>query len=259
MKVSGMPRNLDEQIKQQKFFTDKIKNKEPFCLLRFNDGELKIIFERMRIDQREYGGFLFTPGNDIDKIISAQLYVALVYKGEDYYIYIPYKRINLKKEPYFETARALIRQDLKYILDYDDIWGGSGEITAMFLDKIFDLINNNKFNLICNERIDKIDLKLKFNNIIKIKVDCWRVQYKQVVRDFLDLVLKSNNEVFLIAAGAFSEILIFYAWQLNKHNIYIDIGSLFDPFFIGKTRGYYRHPDVEQVYRERQKAFGEKK
>jgi len=131
----------------------------------------------------------------------------------------------------------------------------------MFLDEIFTLINNErfKFNLICNEKINDIDLKLKFSNIIKIKPDCWRVQYKQIVKSFLNLVLKSTGEIFLIAAGAFSEILIFYAWQLNKQNIYIDIGALFDPFFIGKTRSYHRRVDVEKVYRERQKIFGERK
>jgi len=113
----------DELAKQQKFFLDKIKNKEPFCLLRFNDGELIIVFEHARKDVREEGGFLFTPGNTVDSIISTQMYIALTYKDENYYILIPFKRANFKKQPYFEMAKTVIRQDKKYILDCAEIWG----------------------------------------------------------------------------------------------------------------------------------------
>ena len=249
----------------QKEFLDKIKNNIPFAFLRFCDGEMRIILTQRKVDQRGImAGFYFDPNNNIDKIISAQLYAALKFKDDNYYIYIPYRRVmaddaSRKRNPCIIKGSKMITQDQKYILDYADPWGLDYELTFSFIDNIFDVIREKKVTWICNERINEVNVNLPFKNIIKIKEDCWRIQYRELLTTFIDLILNTTSEIFLISAGALSEILIFYAWVLNKRNIYIDIGSLFDPFFLGGTRSYYRKPDIMKKYQERQHIFGLKK
>lgn len=70
-------------------------------------------------------------------------------------------------------------------------------------------------------------------------------------RGILDVTASLNERtIFLVAAGPLSNIIIFHMWNVNRNNIYLDIGSALDPVIFDRaSRGYHKaeHPDRKVV------------
>ena len=43
-------------------------------------------------------------------------------------------------------------------------------------------------------------------------------------------MINDEHKVFLFSAGITTNIFVHDLWQYNKNNIYMDVGSAFDPF-----------------------------
>lgn len=62
--------------------------------------------------------------------------------------------------------------------------------------------------------------------------------------------LQTENELYLLCAGPFGNILSHNLWSNNKNNTYLDIGSTLNPYLEteGFKRGYlYGSDDVNKV------------
>lgn len=226
------------------FFFKKIRKREPFALIKCGDGE---IIATIETEEKDYftdveHGIVFNPENPIDKMISAQLYIALTYADDNYYIGIP------SKEKWREKIKPILRQDEDH-LTKNDIYGLQ---IFEFLDKFEQIVKSGiKINWLCNELVEKNPPEF-VDKFFYIKDNAWRIQYKEVIIDLLRYVDDKKEELFLFSAGIFSEVLIYYCWNLNKNNMYMDIGSVFDPFAFDKcTRNYQKNIEEELKQRKR--------
>ena len=62
-----------------------------------------------------------------------------------------------------------------------------------------------------------------------------------LLNDFVDNA--GSGQVFLVAAGALSEILVHKMFQRNPNNCYVDIGSALDLWTFGKATRPYHNPE----------------
>jgi len=85
-----------------------------------------------------------------------------------------------------------------------------------------------------------------------LKKNSWHIQYDEILLSLLEYIDNKKGELFLFSAGPFADILVHKAWLKNKNNIYIDVGSIFDPFVFKKdTRNFFWKVKNElDIYRE---------
>jgi len=96
-------------------------------------------------------------------------------------------------------------------------------------------------------QISNLGESIAVKDFIPISGNCvvyWE-KHREYVKGFLDLKACScNNTIFLFAAGPLTEILIHEMWNVNRNNVYIDIGSTLDPIlFNRKSRNYHSEGD----------------
>ncbi len=95
-----------------------------------------------------------------------------------------------------------------------------------------------------NARIENLDRLVPVRDFIPVPGNCVRHWEKRrdEFRGLLDLKGSAwTGAVFLFASGPLSEILIHELWQVNRRNVYLDIGSTLDPILFNRqSRSYHR-------------------
>ena len=107
-----------------------------------------------------------------------------------------------------------------------------------FLEYIVPLFKKREVIFICN---DKAKPENVFDVEKKYTIKCDRfVQGYYEISDKVKVDCENYNDyLYLFCAGGLSNVLIRELWQINKNNIYIDIGSALDGIIgLGKTRKY---------------------
>lgn len=107
------------------------------------------------------------------------------------------------------------------------------------LEGFFEALEGKKVHIIAPEYLQSLDLEIKLALEISDK-NCWLMY--DGVRDYLKEHTKGQvGEIYLICASMMANVLIDDLWKMNPNNIYIDCGSVFDPY-VGKiTRSYHRN------------------
>jgi hypothetical protein len=204
--------------KELNLILNKIKNKQPFALIRFGDGEKNII-NNIECNRK---GFSYDPGDIRDSEFRYNLIKSLEYNGGKNY-FVGLNDSKLEKEVKGTIISPMIFVNQNYI-DF------LKKITPLFNDCI--LIANKKGN------IDKLPFKPL--DVIKIEDKFWHnTESESLHIGLLYWLYDKSTQIILVAGGAWSNVLIHRLWQSNKNHIYIDIGSTLDPFLFGKkTRKY---------------------
>ena len=140
-------------------------------------------------------------------------------------------------------------------LTFSDIWLNANY--DLFNEFFLPTLRETKKNiiLITNPKATLKDLKqlVDVKELIPIKGNC--VTYWEKHRGYLKGLfdLKASlieNSLFLVAAGPLSNIIIYEMWNINRNNIYLDIGSTLDPLiFHRQSRDYHKegHPHRKLV------------
>lgn len=208
-------------IKDPKFFFKKIRKKKPFALMRFGDREIRVHF--LREFKRQWG--LATPLRD------KEVFDSLVYKDENYYIGLLF---GLPNSLWFKVPRDLVRQEDRYLVDAH-IFSTypSYKNRLIFWDEFFDLVESNldvKINWICNKVVEKISPRF-IDKFFFIGGRCCNGGCEKSTEEILNYTDKTENELFMFSAGSYTNSLIHKAWMRNKKNMYLDIGTGFEPFY----------------------------
>jgi hypothetical protein len=219
-------------------FLNKIKSREHFSLSRWGDGELMIL-EGKYIDIRSKGNgeFRYDPNLPQYDLARKLLQEAYVYKDDQYYIGIACPCcVGQEKYQYMKDKSG---QDEEH-LTWANIF-----VNANYRRTVNELIpemNNNSVTIVVNKNSKFDKLPFKPNQIFLVGTDAW-LDEENLCGKILENILKHGikNEIFLIAAGPFANILTYSLWKYgSKENTYIDIGSILDSYLQLKlTRGYH--------------------
>jgi hypothetical protein len=225
---------------------EKIKELDSFSISRYADGEASVL-KNLTIGNKD--GWLYKKDKNLK--FRSDLRKSLTCIDENFIYGISSRNADEKN---YMFLRKFIKQDLKYIT-FSDIWVNANYdlFNELFLptinetDKNITIITNPKASFSALQKF------IRIKEVIPVKGNCvvyWE-KNKEYFRALLDLKASlSEKEIFLVAAGPFSNIIIHEMWSVNRENIYIDIGSTLDPIiFKRQSRDYHKpgHPHRDFV------------
>ncbi len=203
---------------------ENIKNKIPMALIRFGDGEKNIL--KNIACQRN--GFSYDPGDIIDREFQYQLIKALQFDGgENYFVGI---KDNMKEK---EVKGTLISPMIF--------------VNQNYLEFLGKLENSSKYIptiLVINKISRLTQLPCSFEKVFALDDNAWHTA-QDLDGDILEYLDKcKDQQLVLVAGGAYSCTLIHKLWAKDRNHILLDIGSTLDPYLFGQnTRQYHKRLD----------------
>lgn len=219
------------------FFLNKIKNNEYFSLSRWGDGELMII-EKEFIDLTNIknGEFKFDPNDEKYNNVSENLIKSFKYVNDNYYVGIACRCcVGDEKHNYMKKLSNQPETNLTWA----NIFVNSNY--NFFIENYLKEFTKKDIIMVVNKKCDISKLPFKVEDVYYVGVDAWLNDY--IIIDEIKKKYKNEaNKIFLFAAGPLANIMCYELWNdMNKNNIYIDIGSTLDVIMGMKpTRGYLR-------------------
>jgi hypothetical protein len=212
----------------------RLKAREPMAMYRVGDGELMLSrgvevgenTQANRVDRWQAPGRLTALGRDLNTVLDTQ--------EQCFHFGIPCTCCNAQGSA--ELKARITRAPIFPA----NLWINSNykHFVAFMREQMGDL----PVSLLMNYRGDEWKLPFRVQRRLSVPDDCVNYYEKNkyailsAVRDF---ARSTRFELIFVGAGPLSEILIFYMWNANPYNTYIDIGSAFDEFIYGvKTRPY---------------------
>lgn len=216
-------------------FKKMLKDREPFALSRFGDGELKILM-RTAIRLREFD---YDPNDPTDQAPRERLLSSFHHKGCRYYVGISCP--NCVGEEKFAWAKLNSRQDEDH-LTWAALFVNSNY--SRYLAEIVPLFSRYEVILVCNRSAVLKDLPFPVLRDFRVERNAWK-NNRNLVERISDYIERKTlkGKLFLFCAGPFSCILAHRLHCQFEANTYLDVGSTLDPFFFGVsagTRGYLR-------------------
>jgi hypothetical protein len=238
-------KDLFYSLKQFDFFIKRLKENNPFSIVRFGEGESRIVISEQILNRTELS---YNPEIEFDSIYrndllnSAKINLSNYFIGIQSYTYKPGEK-NRPLDEFTEQRRKVYELGNFPYERYT-----CSRIFCNFPEKCVNelLPELNKYNsyFVGNKNADvKILNKLQERWDIQPK-DAWK--HNQNLYNLLEEKIKLiNNCVFLITGGFFANILISKLAKTNNNNFYLNVGSVFDPFLYKKTtRSYQRNNKI---------------
>lgn len=224
-------------------FNKKISSGEPFSLVRFGDGEMKIIQgESIDLSGKYNGEHRYIPGVPIDEQQRAVLADSLHYQSDRYFVGIAcpccvgkdnFQHLkNTSNQPESQLTWANIFVNANY---------------KIFLEKTTPLLAQRKIAFVCHEKAVLNNLPFTVDQRFSTGGNAWINDHQRVSSElelfFNGLSEQSNNESWLVlfCAGVLSNILVKEMTVKHPNHSYVDLGSVYDSTMgLGKTRKYLK-------------------
>ena len=218
---------MEDSLEHLFFILNKIKNKEPFLVIRPNDGEYMIL-EDMRFTNIDF--WTYKGGKLKQDLFDG---IKLASELENSYVGIPCKDCwtNEKTEWYIKTFNLSLNKNLTY-----------GNLVCNYNWKIFVdfLINDNvSFYYLGPGTLECQKLNIRDRFFIHEKqLEKWDEEKEILLKNvyqWVDEKIKNDNKVklFLISAGPLSKIIAPNLFSKYKNNQFLDCGSSLD-FYLKK-------------------------
>jgi hypothetical protein len=216
------------------FFTDKILSHENFSIVRFGDGEMKIV----KGESIKTSRFFYTPGDEKHEYNRDILCKSLSYNSPQYFVGFPGRCcvgdeytdsiINLSGLPEQQLTWASVFINANY--DH-------------FLNVTTPALQKRTLNLICFEKAILKHLPFKIKKHFGVGMNAWADDLEKTL-PAIEAYIEANNvkdEVFIFCSGILSNMLIYKLTEKYPDNTYLDVGSVFDVYLsLGKTRRYLK-------------------
>jgi len=200
--------------KELQIIYNKIKNKENFAFVRFGDGEHNII-KNVSCNRK---GFKFDKTRD--SVFRQELIESLKFEDENYY-----KGLDCSGKNIF-SPRVFVNQNyLDFLKNFNPLFEGC--------------------TFVGNIKGRKENLPFKPYSYMAIKNNVWKDIDAQLIEIALAYWLHDKKQhIVLVAGGVWANVFIYNLYLRNPNNIYIDVGSTYDPFLFDKyTRQYHERLD----------------
>lgn len=208
------------------FVMERLSQPGPFALVRFGDGESSIL-RKIPTGNREFQ-------YQYDEDFHQALWDAFTYRDRDYYVGICCPCCSLVDSNFQIEFGS---QDWDHVTFNNVFVNNNYKRIGEFVD----LINDNDEMPILVQNTEGQTDQLPFPcEPFHVGYNAWHF-WEDITEKFLDEHLqKRRDQMILVAAGPFSEVLIHQCFMKAPDNRYVDVGSIFDPWLFGKgTRGYH--------------------
>ena len=219
-------------------FEAKLARHERFSLARFGDGEMVILMGGHRRLARHIAGFeyQYDPEDDAYRSSRAMLLEAFRYRAPDYYVGVACPHC-VGDDDFAWLVRTSGQDDLH--LTYATLCFYSNY--RYFLERVTPLVHSYRTILVCNVDASFERLPFPVSAVFRVGVNAWRENHALVgeLRRFIERE-RVRDALFLFCAGPFGDVLAHQLHVFEPGNSYVDIGSVFDPFFFPGDRGVTR-------------------
>jgi ribosomal protein L6P/L9E len=212
--------NYYTHIEMKNILFDKLKNKQYFSLIRFGEGEIRILSRRKH--DNKYECVLKNKEWSIDENKDSWFFKSL----DETFYYEESNYIKIFQDKGFKKNLEFIHNH------YPNKKMGTSifyEIFLNFYSDIFPFLKKyDAINIVCNKKANYKNLKLDINHAWNEfdLTNSWKQQkYIHLVTDQISAL---NNNVILFTTGFSSKLLICKLHKLNPSNVYLDCGSIFD-------------------------------
>jgi hypothetical protein len=218
--------------KQHDLYINKLNNGEHFKYSRFNNGEI-IAASRININGSNCDNHKYFPemGNELEKIL-------LNYSYSDTYVFEHYKHwynTNNLVHGYLDNIYQQ-NKNLKF-LD-DDFIRKTHEIKPYLFIDLIESFRDKKIVIIGADYLKSLNKFFDFEYIEIPRLNCYLSKDK-IISDIKERNKKEDNNIYLFSASMATNIII-DEFKEDNNNSYIDWGSVWDTFFIGKNYSYLR-------------------
>jgi len=212
-----------------------LKDRRPFALARFGDGELRILNGQFN----RYPEFRYDPADPAYAFFRERLLESFRYQSESYYVGIPCP--NCVGEESFLAAKRNSRQPERQ-LTWATLFVNSNY--SYFRDQVIEVFAERRVVIVCHGSAVLDALPFPVERDFRVGTNAWRNDYHlaDAIADHIARE-KVTGALFLFCAGPFSNILAHRLHTLSDQNTYLDVGSTLDPFLFGSrglTRRYLR-------------------
>jgi glycosyltransferase involved in cell wall biosynthesis len=220
-------------------FNQKLRLGENFSLVRFGDGEMRVINgDNIDLSQKCNGEHRYTPDNENDERHRQILANSLTYDNAQYFVGLPCRccvgdeKCDLLRQQSEQKDDRLTWANLFVNANY-----------LIFLRDTIPIIGSRTINIVCHQKAQVEQLPFETHKVFRIGANAWVDDYENTLKD-MQTYLEDNqirNEVFVFCAGVLSNMLIYQLTRMNSNNTYIDLGSVFDVTMgLSKTRQYLK-------------------
>lgn len=217
------------------FYIDKIKNKEPFSLGMYGDGEWQCIFNTFGDNLKENcENTLYTPE------LSRAMRESLDYKSDNFYFSVP--DTFLKNKDYFCYAKKI--DEFCHIEFVEkNMWN-----VAMYQAKLYPLIEEFRKHNVCivsNKNLRNLTF-LNYDKFIEIGYPNCFDELDRVEKEILEY---GKEGIYLFACGIPASLFVQRVHNKIPNSWFLDLGSIWDGFVgIGgqrpTRREFYKHPET---------------
>lgn len=213
-----------------KFFSELLKQKVPFALSRFGDGEM-MVMEKKPLNLLSKKEFNFQG----EEHLREDLIKSFQHNQQNYFVGIAcsccvgYEKFNWMKDSTHLPDKHLTWANIFVNSNF-----------SFFKKNIIPLFN--EYNITLTSPGNPKNLPLNIKNFHPIGPNAW-INNINVYENIRQQIIKNNshNELFLFCAGPYANILCSKLFSEFPHNTFIDIGSVFNiELGIGANRGYLR-------------------
>lgn len=222
------------------FFINRLKQNSPFSLVRFGEGESRIVLKQQKLNRSELS---FDPDIEANMSYVNDLKNAATIKHNNYFVGIQSYTFKPAEQGRPDDEFIKQRQAVVNLGNLSQSQYTCSRVFCNFYSEcnstLLNLLKQKKVYLVCSENASPTRLGINPIRIWKIhQKDAWKKNidlYKVVQEEFAEL----QDCVLLCCAGFFGNILI--SKLKHEHNYLINVGSVFDPLLFGKTtRSYQR-------------------
>lgn len=208
-------------------FEELLRNKTPFSLSRYGDGELTIM-KGVPLDLASKKEFTYDGNTNMQE----ELLDSFTYQDDSYFVGIGCK-CCVGDETY-EEYKTLCQQPAENLTWANIFVNGNYNY---FLHNIMPLFETfDEVVLVSPGTTERLPFKVSKH--FKIGPDVWGKQYN-LKEDLVTYTKDKEGALVLLCAGPFANILCKTLHESNNRNTYLDLGSVFNvPLGIGANRGY---------------------
>lgn len=221
------------------FFLDKIKNKNPFSIVRYGDGEMMILENKpIDLSQKFNGEHKFVPENAEYQKLKTEMLESIQYKSSNYYVGLPCP-CCVKKENVTSLIKTSGQNDSN--LTWANIFVNSNY--NIFKTEFLKTIENQDVVVICNQKsnTETLSKKCKILKEFRIGANAWLNNYSMIDEIIEYSKIVSPNTIFLFMAGTFTKLTIYKIHKTRQDLFLLDLGSSLDLVLsLGETRNYLK-------------------
>lgn len=216
-------------------FRLKIERKEPFAIVRFGDGEM-MLMNKQPIDlmHKGVGEFKYDGSVTYAKSIN-MLSESFRYYDPNYFVGIACPCCVGKDKSNAMKVNSGLNDST---LTWANIFVNANYNKT--INTILPLFKRNSDDIVLvshiSSSITSLPWKQNTSQFYGVQSNAWIQNL-----DLIDVINKReyNNKIVIICAGPFANIAVHQLYKHNKNNIYIDFGSVLDPYLgLPVTRGY---------------------